>query len=204
MSNETQTTETNSQDTGSTPESTEQSGGSSLLTGDTESTDSQQGEQQKSEVKEPEGAPEAYDLKLPDGSDAALPVIEEFKPLAKELGLTNEKAQKLVDFYTQTVAEAKQAEWKGIRDGWTEAAKQDKEYGGTKFVESMQMAKKAMDQFGTPELKSMLDSYGMGDHPEVIRLMVKVGQHMAEDKVVSGAASVGERDPAKIMFPSMK
>lgn len=198
MDSESQTTETATQTDGSTNE------GGSLLTQGTEQTEGEQQEQKQEETKTEEGAPESYDFTLPEGSDAALPVIEEFKPLAKELGLTNEKAQKLVDFYTETVSAAKEQQWKDIRSGWIETAKQDKEFGGQKFDESVAMAQRAVQQFGTPELNKVLNDYGLGDHPEVIRMMVRVGHAMSEDKIVSGAGSVAERDPAKIMFPSMK
>ena len=73
-----------------------------------------------------------------------------------------------------------------IRAGWFEASKSDKEFGGDKLEANLGIAKKALDTFGTPELNKLLVSTGLGNHPELIRLMFKAGKALSEDTFVAG------------------
>jgi len=82
--------------------------------------------------------------------------------------------------------------------------KSDKEIGGDSFTPSVKHAQNAINKFGTPELKSALDSYGMGNHPELVRVFARIGKAMAEDTHVGGNAGGAEADQSKRMFPNMK
>lgn len=151
------------------------------------------------------GAPESYEaFKMPDGVEVDTAMLAEFQPVAKELNLDQAGAQKLVDLYTKAsaqMAERQQKVWADTQDKWVADAKADKEYGGEKFNENVAIAKKAIDAFGTPELKEALAATGAGNHPEFIRFCMRVGKGLAEDKFVSaGSASAGKRDPAEILF----
>ena len=71
---------------------------------------------------------------------------------------------------------------------WTEQSRSDTEFGGDKLEENLGIAKKAIDQFGSDGLRELLDSStGLGNHPEVIRFMYKVGQALSEDRFVGGS-----------------
>jgi hypothetical protein len=52
-------------------------------------------------------------------------------------------------------------------------------------------AKRALDEFGTPELNQVLKDFGIGNHVEFIRVFSKIGQAMAED-APAGAESVAQ------------
>jgi hypothetical protein len=56
------------------------------------------------------------------------------------------------------------------------------------------VAKKALDAFGTAELRSLLNESGLGNHPEVIRFMFRAGKAISEDSMVTG--NKGEARPA--------
>jgi hypothetical protein len=71
------------------------------------------------------------------------------------------------------------------------------------------VAKKALDAFGTTELRSLLNESGLGNHPEVIRFMFRAGKAISEDSMVTGtkgeAKSAGPRsfnDLADAMYSS--
>lgn len=194
--------------TPSTPES-----GNSLLTSDPavssepqapapegEGQAEGQGEQK---AEEQQGAPETYEFTLPDNYTVA-PIMDDFKAIAKESGLSQDAAQKMVDLYVK--AEQQRMEnWQGIQKEWVETAKADKEYGGAKFNENITVAAGVINKYGTPELRKAMDDYGIGNHPEFIRFCVKVGKSMAEDNHVSGQASATkDADPAKTLYPNMK
>jgi hypothetical protein len=157
----------------------------------------------------PSGPPEKYeDFKLPEGVTVDAAQIEGFKGLAKELGLTQEAAQKLVDF--QAANEAAQVKkigefWDKQASDWLAEAKADKEFGGAKFDESVAAANAALKQFGTPKLIEALQTYGMGNHPEVIRAFARVGQAIQNDKLVPGGKDVSKpTSAAEALYPSMR
>jgi hypothetical protein len=66
------------------------------------------------------------------------------------------------------------------------------------------VARKALESFGSPALKELLNNTGLGNHPEVIKAFHKVGKLISEDKMVKGTpATPGSDDIAKKLFPSM-
>lgn len=140
----------------------------------------------------PEGAPDEYaDFVAPEGVDLDPEAMEAFRPVAKELNLTQEQAQRLVDLQSETAqrwAQAVQQHVIDTRTGWREAAAKDPVIGGEKFAENLAIAKEGRDLFGEDaELKELLDSTGLGDHPAVIRHFFNVGNANREhDFVKSG------------------
>jgi hypothetical protein len=174
--------------------------GGSLITGSGESKDS-------------EAASGELELTLPEGVDAKLVLMDELKPLAKEAGLKGEVAQKFADLMVKSHAAAAQQAREGFvaqTRQWVETVKADKEYGGSNFEASQQLVQKAFRQFATPALKELLLDSGLGNHPELFRLMAKVGKAIGEDSVgdtggtsASGAKQDNSREAKmKRMFPS--
>lgn len=154
--------------------------------------------------KKPEGAPERYEaFKMPDGIELDAAALAEFEPVARELNLTQEQAQKLVDLEAKRRVDAAAAQAKAWGDqvqAWGAAAENDPEIGGTKFTENLALAKTALDKFGSPELKAALDATGAGNHPEFIRAFVKIGKAMAEDVIVGGPKGGAKGTPGSTMF----
>lgn len=153
--------------------------------------------------KKAEGAPEKYEFSAPEGTELDKAAVEQFEPIARELNLSQEQAQKLVDLYGSKVMPQlmkQQAEsWQKQVADWGTAAKEDKEIGGDKFGANLEKAKQAMGTFATPELREFLESSGMGNHPEMIRLMVKVGAAMSEDNLVTSNEK-GQRSAADVLY----
>lgn len=154
-----------------------------------------------------QGAPETYtDFKLPEG--VALGELDvEVKGLAKELGLSQENAQKVVDTaakLTQQHVAQQTAVVADIHAQWIEAAKSDKEFGGEKLTENLAIAKAAMLATTTPELQVLLDKSGLGNNPEVIRHFLKIAPAFAPDKFVPGGKSPtgGDKPAEKVLYPN--
>lgn len=151
------------------------------------------------------GAPETYEFKAPDGSEFDPKVIEKFSSVAKAQGLTQEAAQAILDEMGPVLAERSSEALASARAQWVEQARADKEFGGDKFDESLGAAKKAIETFATPELRQLLETSGLGDHPEVIRLMTRIGRAISPDSVVRGQPSApAETDRAARLYPTMK
>lgn len=143
------------------------------------------------EKTSPEGAPEAYeDFKAPEGVALDATVLEEFKGLAKELGLSQDKAQKVADILgkqTQAAAVAQTNEIQRVNASWIEQTQSDPEIGGEKLAENLAAAKAAMEATTTPQLRMLLERTGLGNNAEVIRHFLKIAPAFAEDKHIPGA-----------------
>jgi hypothetical protein len=163
-----------------------------------------EGEQQQSEEAKPEGAPEKYEFKAPEGKEFDAAVIENFSEVAKELNLSQDAAQKILDKMGPTIAARQAEQVEAVRNEWANASKSDKEFGGEKLQENLGVAKKALDTFATPELRSLLNESGLGNHPEVIRFMYRAGMAISEDGFVTGKASkASDTSMAQRMYPNM-
>ncbi len=134
--------------------------------------------------------PEKYEFKLPEGMTLDTDASGKFEVLAKEIGLTQEQAQKLVDIQfdlTKKQADAFQAGVQEMIDGWkTETitmlgANKDKE---------LSFAAKALNQFGTPEFRQLIDDTGLGNHKDFVSFMIKAGKAISEDNFLEGKRGV--------------
>jgi len=155
-------------------------------------TDSQTTDQAKADADagkdegDKPGAPEKYEFKPQEGRVFDEAILAAYSDVARELNLSNEDAQKVLDKVAPVMAERQLAQIEAAKNEWAESAKSDKEFGGEKITENLGTAKKALDAFGTPELKALLNESGLGNHPEVIRLMYRAGKAISEDKFVGG------------------
>lgn len=153
---------------------------------------------EKAEKEKKPAAPEKYEFTPPEGQELDANALAVFEPIAKELGLSQEQAQKLVDIYPQIQQQQAEAWSKQVAD-WGEQVKADKEIGGDKFNASVGAAQRALDQFGNTELREYLNASGLGNHPALVRFCAKVGKAMAEDTfVVPGQG--GQRSAADILY----
>lgn len=160
----------------------------------------------KSDNKEQkqEGAPEKYEFTAGEGVELDTEALKDFEPVARDLNLTNEQAQKLVDAYPKILAgvQQRQAEaWQAQTEQWAADVKADKEIGGDKLTANLSAAQRALEQFGDPELKEYLDSTGLGNHPALVKAFIKVGKAMSEDKVVTGGHESGGSDLISAFYP---
>lgn len=146
--------------------------------------------------------PESYEFKMPDGVELDSAAADEFTAIAKELKLDQAAAQKVADVGAKMAQRQAEAHAKLV-ETWVEQVKTDKEFGGDKLEENLGIARKALESFGTPELRDVLNATGFGNHPEVIRAFYKMGKAVSEDRFVKGAPKGPETDMAKRMFPTM-
>ena len=197
-------------DTGGTGGAEQSENANSTLIGGDQSTDSQtegergaeNGKAENQEQKEGKVIPEKYEITAPEGFegiDEAL--LNDFTPLAKEAGISNEQAQKLADLYSKQMmaqAEAQEQQWFKQREDWVKELKGDPEFGNGNeetFRGSVGKAQLALEQFGTPELKQYLLDTGLGDNVHVLKLMAKVGGALGEDSFISGGGGGARKRP---------
>lgn len=167
----------------------------------------------KPAVPEPQkpAVPETYDLKLPKDSPLKPDAIERKAADAKARGLTNEQAQKELETESAQIASDREAQrsavteaWKKQNEDWTVELKNDPAVGGEKFPQNIELAKRVVTKFGDPTFMKELDETGFGNHPGLVRMLVKLGQGMSEDQLVIPGAAVPDtkRSAAEVLFPT--
>jgi len=133
-----------------------------------------------------EGAPETYEFKAPEGQEFDGEFLKVYSEAAKELNLTQDKAQGLIDKLGPVIQQRQMAKISEVQQQWMTDSKADKEFGGEKLEENLGIAKGALEKFGTPELKELLNTSGIGNHPEVIRFFYRAGKALVPDTFVGG------------------
>ncbi len=155
------------------------------------------------------GAPEVYaDFAAPEGAELDTGVMEVFAATARELNLPQDKAQLLLDKMQPIIAERQAEQVKTLTAAWETQTRADPEIGGAQMDANMVHAARAMNQFATPAFKEVLNNSGLGNHPELVRFMVKAGKAISEDRIVSGgipAATAGStRSTADVLYPTLQ
>ena len=156
-------------------------------------------------VVTPVGAPEAYtDFTLPEGVTLDAKVIEQFSKTAKTLGLPQDKAQLVISEIAPVLKARGEATVAQVRSDMLAAAKADKDIGGEKFDHSVGLAKLAMETHFSKEFGNFLDVTGLGNHPEMIRGLAKIGKPLAPDGWVPGGKSTSTPGDARGFYPNSK
>lgn len=164
----------------------------------------EQSTEEKAPSAEETQVPEKYEFKAPEGKELDASVMGHLGEVAKELGLSQDNAQKIVDKMAPVLEARQQEALATVRNQWEEASKSDKEFGGDKLPESLAMAKKALDTFGSPELNTLLRDSGLGNHPEIIRAFVKAGKAISQDTIATnggGSQNAKTESTADILYP---
>lgn len=152
--------------------------------------------------EKPQGAPATYELRSPvEGEELDPGVTAPLIEVARELGLSNDVVQKVVDKMAPALREQSQQQVAAMVNSWAEAAKADKEIGGAKLQENLAIASKALS-LGGPDLRKFLGPVkdggtGLGNHPELLRWALRVGKALSEDTFVS-ANGAGESAPKSL------
>jgi hypothetical protein len=142
----------------------------------------------KTDTSKPAGAPEKYEFKAPEGQSFDANVLAQFEEVAREINLPQAEAQKMLDKIAPALAQKQADIIKSAQDEWVASTKADKEIGGDKLDANLSVAKKALDAFGTPALRDLLNESGLGNHPEIIRAFYKAGKAISEDSFVPGGS----------------
>lgn len=156
--------------------------------------------------------PETYEaFTMPEGGEVDEALLGEFSAVAKELGLTQAQAQKLVDLQAKSAIAETSARTDQLTQAleaqktrWVDEIKNDPELGGAKFDATITTAVKAMSFFGD-DFRVLLNESGIGNNPGLIRGLHKIGLAMSEDRMVipgSDASATEGKSAAEVMFGS--
>lgn len=138
------------------------------------------------------------DAKAFDGMEIDPAFIDRYGELARKYGMDRENATSLLKdaaavmnrMDAETVSEQARQ--------WQLQSRNDREFGGSAIDANLSVAKRALDTYGTPELRELMEATGMGNHPEVIRFFFRVGKTLMEDGFIpsQGGRAVSSFDEA--------
>jgi hypothetical protein len=191
---------------------------STILGGETATEGTETTEGEAAAETAVEGPPEKYELAASEGATLDPETLAEAEPVFRELGLSNDGAQKLIPlaerFAERIAAQSSQAANQVIlnevvaqRKEWAAEARNDPEIGGNNWSQTEELSAKALDALGYPKgspFRSFLTDSGLGNHPEMIRAFRKVGELVGEDNdfVRGDAAASIKSDRLSALYPN--
>ena len=139
--------------------------------------------------------PEKYELSMQEGFVLDEAVMAEFEPLLKEAKVSAETAQKFADLHMKQMVAAREADKSMYADEvkrWVSELKADPEIGGAKLNENLAYGANVIKKYGSDDVKRVLNETGLGSHPAIVKMLVKVGRAISEDKFLDGSTASKE------------
>lgn len=173
---------------------------------DTEQQSGEQGGDSESDGGDSGAIPDSYEFEMPEGMTLDQGLADAVTPIFKKHNMTQEQVSDFTKAYAdvkQAEATQAQADFDKQLDQWAGEIKNDKEIGGEAFDANAAIARKAVDQFGSPEMKELLDSTGFGNNPHIFRFMLKVGKLLNEDQPGSGERAQEPVSREQALYPDM-
>lgn len=161
------------------------------------------------------GAPEKYtDFKLPEGFTLPAETLTEATGLFKDMNLSQDQAQKLVDFHTKAVQSTSDGIaklWQDTQDTWIDELKSDPKYG--KLFTSGELGAgiskmiSSLDQGLATAFRDAFNFTGAGNNPAIVRGLYELSKLYNEpSRHVSGnpPASVKSKpSAAAALYPNL-
>ena len=179
----------------------------------------------KDDVKSTPTAPESYTaFTVPAGHTLDAKMLETVTPIFKELGLTQDQAQKLVDLQVAREVESAKvpkATYDALRQEWRTAVTSDADIAGYSIegksgIDAVKIdigrALATLDSKLAADFRSAMDLTGAGDNPAFVKAFWKLSQSVVEGRPVVGRAPspAGQRAPgsrpgstAQALYPNL-
>ena len=133
----------------------------------------------------PDVVDEKTEFTIPDGMKIDEKRMASFKSVAKELGLTKEQAQKLVDMDAQNIQNADNA-FREMQKKWKEDTMKEL---GENAEQKLGEAAAAFKRFGDDEFVKLLKDSGLENHPAMVRVFRNIGSKLAVDTTVAATSN---------------
>ena len=141
--------------------------------------------------------PESYEFNLGEGLTITDELKGKFTEIAKGAKLTQEQANALIDMHSSILLDyMHQTEAKV--NGWVDECQK----AGYLSEENLGYAKSAINYFGGSDAMNALVETGAINHPAVFKMVMTIGQLIAEDAPPKGDPPKGPKSSADILFPN--
>ena len=135
--------------------------------------------------------PEAYKFEAPKDRPLSDALVAAATPIFKDLGLSQDNAQKLVDFYNKSVDDFTKQQIEGVnklRTQWMDEIRADKELGGNldNVRAEIGRLKERLPEDVRNSFNEAMNFTGAGDNPAFVRAFFKIAQLVNEGRPVAG------------------
>lgn len=171
-----------------------------------------EGENKNSEIY---GSPENFDysdVSLPEGMELDKEMVGKFDVIAKELNLSNQSANKLMNLaveltgknmadVTNIATELQKAE----AQSYEQMLSQDKElnaFSEEEYSQYLTTANLGVKAVATEGFTQLLKTKGLTNHPEFIKTFHNIGKLCENDRVPDARIPAGTERPADILYGS--
>lgn len=151
----------------------------------------------------PIGAPESYQFTAPEGQSYDPKVLDGFSEAMKDLNIPQDKAQATLDKLAPLIANQMQEAVQKQSQQWADQVRSDPEIGGQNLDAHLAVAKGALEKFGSPELTKLLNESGLGNNPQLVKLLYNVGKATSQDTFVSGRQATSPKSAAQTLYPNL-
>lgn len=160
-----------------------------------------------------DSAPETYDfkdVKLPDGMELDAELTGEFSSIAKEMKLSQAKADKFMGMGVKLSQKLQQNFENAIKEAQGNRIKEiktmlntDPEIGGANLKSTLLEANEAYKAFVSEEAANVLAETGLNNHPAIVKMFRDIGRQVKGD-TIKGLGSPKHQRTAEDWYPSMK
>jgi hypothetical protein len=157
--------------------------------------------------------PEKYEVKVPDGYSKDMSLLTTLTPILKEIGVTQEQAQKLADaylpFFKAKAEEGQKMVEKAQDDNYKAFVESEKkntlEKLGAKANETLSFVAKFRDTHLSPKTIELLNASGIANNFEFISDLAKFGKMISEDNLVDGRRITNaQKSDGEVLYGSSK
>lgn len=149
-------------------------------------------------------APEAYELKAPEGYPISEDGLKDLNALCKGAKLTREQGEAVLKYMHSNYAAWQDSQVAQVAK-WAEEARADKDFGGDKFDANVADAKRGLATFDTDgSIRAMLEETGYGSHPAVLKIFARVGKALGEDSLHHSTGGASEKPLAERFYGNNK
>lgn len=137
-------------------------------------------------IGRPESA-KGYDIgeiQLPEGFALDSKMVDNFKEMAHKYALSPWQVQNLIKDYTKLQTESTLKEHATIQnERQSRLADYERSLGSTiKFEENMALSRHALETYGDPELRQIIQDNGLDQEPSFIRAFARMGMDVKEGR----------------------
>lgn len=139
-------------------------------------------------------APKEVKLELSKESVLTEDELKSVMDYAKQKGLDQEAAQKMLDMREESVKRFQQDQAAMVEErktNWLNETKADKEIGGENFATSVAESSRVVKAFFSETFQKDLENSGLGNYKEFVRGFARIGKLISDDKLVKGGVRAG-------------
>ena len=130
------------------------------------------------------------DVEFPEGIKA--PEETGVGKLAHSLGLNNEQADKFNTWYLNNMLNMAQNAQEAKANKATESMSALQKEFGDATKGNIELAKRVLNDYGDDSSKEFLESTGLGNDANILRVFAKIGGKLVEDRVMEGHSPSGD------------